>query len=350
MRFALLCLFGLNAGLAVLLQCLTAWRRDAVLHLTAREQFADWHALLAAFRDGDPAVARSVAWCNDTLPAGTAAAPFCACIGAQAQAAANLSASDRGPRAWPLISGCMRLRPPWRLRSVWQIQLATPAVYAFSAAGALFLLATWPSVPWYGPVGLFVLVGGGMLATAPLLNFSWALGLATLLGVLFLVIRPSVAGVARSEAVETFFWWTEGCTVPVFGVYFMLACSRDIATTFAGAVIAAGVGAMSLRSFWYRRSFPVKEEAACRRLQLSAWLAVVLGTSFFVALLPTQGSPLLALSGAVPAMLVTLCMALAKHPLGSIAGLLPLLLGAAGVRNFVFGLLLVLDLTTPGLI
>lgn len=353
MRSILWCILISHTILAIVILALTAWRGDALMHLTAREQFADWPPLLDVF-SGDSqhlvADAQSAAWCNDTLPRGTTHAPFCACIAAQARAALNVSTPERAQAAWPLLSPCLRLRPVWRVRSVWKVQLAVPAVYALTSAAAFHLLALYPGVAWYWFAVAMTLVGGTLLAVQPLLNFSWATGVATLFVVLLWAVRPSLCDLRAAEVVGMCFWWAEACATPVYALYFLLLCTRDIVALSTGLTVAAVMGTMSLRSFWYVLMLKDKQGHICQRVRFSAWLAIAVGGVFYLALLPTQGSPLLSGGGGIAAMLVTLCISLAQVPTAHPMDMLLFQVTAAGARNAAFAVLLVFDLATPGLI
>ncbi len=358
MRTILICIMISHAVLAVALLLTTAWRSDAMVHLTSREQFADWDPLLDAFRaPGDEpasflAVVQSASWCNDTVPPGTVRPSFCVCVSEQAlQALDKASGPDRGQAAWPLLSTCLQLRPPWRVRSVWQVQLGIPAVYVLTASAALHFAALYPGAPWFIFLAWLGLMGVCVLATAPLFNFSWTLGIVTLLVVLLWGVRPSVRDVRWGDAAGACFWWAEACAAPVYALYFlMLLYTRDVVAVATGVTIAAAIGTMSLRSFWYTILLRAKPEHLCWRIRFGAWLVVLAGSTFFVALLPPQESQLLSGGGAYIAMELTLGIALAQIPTAPPADALLFQIIASGVRNVAFALMLILDLATPNLI
>jgi len=354
MHTILMCIVVSHAILLIVLLVLTAWRSDAQMHLTARTQFGDWSPLLDVFRGTNADLvteARSVAWCNDTLPRGTIPSPFCECITAQARAALNTSASERAQAAWPLLSQCMWMRPPWRVRSVWKLQLSVPAIYGLVSAVAFHLLALYPGIPWYHLAIDLVLVCVAMLCINPLLNLNCVIGIVTLFGVLTWVVRPSLLNnLSTHDIVGTCFWWAETCATPAFALYFLMICTRDIVFLSTGVTIAAIIGTVSLRSFWYSLVLRNKPDHACQRVRFSSWLAIAMGSVFFAALLPTQGSALLSGNGAIMAMLMTLCIALSQLPTALPPDVLRLQVAASGIRNVAFALLLAFDLATPDLL
>ena len=351
MHAVLVCIVISHAILIVALLALTAWRGDAHMHLTARAQFSDWSSLLDVLGSTNAEIvaeARSAAWCSEPLPPGTIPPPFCDCITVQALAALNTSAPERAQAAWPLLSRCMWMRPPWRVWSVWKIQLAMPIVYELVAVVAFHLLALYPGIPWYYLAIDLVLVCVTMLGINPLLNLNCVIGIVTLFGVITWAVRPSLMNNSRMyDTVGMCFWWGEACAVPVFALYFLMLCTRDIVALLAGLTIATAIGTLSLRSFWYTLMLKGKPDHVYQRVRFTSWLAIVMGSVFFATLLPTQGSVLLSGNGTLMAMLMTLCIALSQLPTALPPDVLRLQIAAAGIRNVAFALLLVFDLIAP---
>ena len=351
-QFAYTLLAFSHALLSIILQSLSAWKPDAMLHVTARTQYADWATLIDAFQGPSAAAtllddARTRSWCADLLPAGTSRPPFCSCVETQARVAALLDPQD----ARGLVTACLHLRPPWRIWSIWSVQLATPTVYLLASGCIFYILGMSPAASWHWPTLYIGAVTVVLFMTQHVMNLTWIFGLFFLLLMIFLFMKPVLVLVPPIDTATVCFWWAEACAAPVYALYFLLLCTRDVVFVTAGVTIAAGIATMSIRSFWYTHMFRDKNKTLVWRVRFYVWLCGVLGTAFFACLLPPPSfSPLLSGSAATFAMVVTLGIALSQIPGVNPSRLLPFQLAVGGIRNVVFAVFMAIDLTSSDLL
>jgi len=263
-RLSLSLLSALHLMFAVGLLVISMALPERSLTITMRRQFDDWTPLFEVYRTGRTLPGRgmresllALAWCNASLPPGTARAPYCECISLQhglyldavGNATANAPARESAVRG---LVRCLTARPVWRVWPVWSVNPVTPALYILLVSGCFLWVAADLTVAWTRWVLwlLSLIVAVVLVVHSPYENCLWAASIPVVGILVEFVMIPGMEEYSSSRYPGCF-WWCEYICAPVFSLFAPLMHNgRDIFSLIVAVALGSTLGALGLRSFW----------------------------------------------------------------------------------------------------